>query len=108
MRDRMSNGMRFTGVNEFLHPRMVVNAVVVSSSSRETSSKVKLQRESTIPVVSQVENVRDVRRRRHCALELLIQSEDELGKGQPLARISLCGHLGDESMRGVGGAISKT
>ena len=30
MVDNISNGMGFMGMNEFLHSRMVINAVVVS------------------------------------------------------------------------------
>lgn len=49
----MSKGMRFVVVSEFHHSRMVVNAVVVSLSSREVSSKVKLRQESvSFPMTS--------------------------------------------------------
>ena len=43
MRERISVGMRLIRVKEFLHSRMVVNAIEASRSSWETASKVNLQ-----------------------------------------------------------------
>ena len=42
IRERMSTGTRLMGAKVFLHSRIVVNAVVVSRSSREIVSNVKL------------------------------------------------------------------
>jgi len=46
MRERTSNGTRLMGTNEFLHSRIVANAVAVSLSSWATLSEVKLWRKS--------------------------------------------------------------
>ena len=43
MRERISIGMRLMGAKEFLHSRMVANAVEASRTSWETVSKVKLR-----------------------------------------------------------------
>ena len=71
----MSSGMRLMGVKEFFHSRIDANAVEVSRSSWETVSKVKLQkksenRSSSISL--------DSRRRIGRALQLIVESEDEL------------------------------
>ena len=42
MRERISAGMRLTGMNEFLHSRIDANAVEASQSIWETASKAKL------------------------------------------------------------------
>jgi len=52
MRERTSDGTRFMGTNEFLHSRIVANAVEVSWSSWETASEVNLGFEEAINAVS--------------------------------------------------------
>ena len=75
MRERISTGTRLMGAKEFLHSRMAANAVEVSRSSWETVSKVKLQRESE----NRSSSISlDSRRRIGHALQLIVESEDEL------------------------------
>ena len=60
MRERTSDGMRLMGTNEFLHSRMVANAIEVFSSSRETASKVNLCFEGVISVGSYHDDYADM------------------------------------------------
>ena len=52
MRERTSDGTRLMGTSEFLHLRIVANAVEVSWSSGETAPKVNLRFEERINAVS--------------------------------------------------------
>ena len=80
IREIISTGMRLPRGKEFLHSRMAANAVVASRSSWETASKVNLQRYSARHSSTCGMNFCNIRRRICHALQLFVESEDELRK----------------------------
>ena len=78
MREKTSNGTRLMWVNEFLHSRVVANAVEIPWSSCERSLKVKLERESARSCWNNLVNEVHVRRGIRHVAQLLVESEDEL------------------------------